>query len=252
VMDHLLFGTPTGVLGALDCWSLLAGLAAATHQISIGPLVSCNGFRNPALLAKMADTVDEISGGRLILGLGAGWNELEYGAFGFPFDHRVGRLDEAIRIIHGLLREGDAGKYYQAKDCKLVPRGPRGRRIPFLVGGRGERVLRLAARFADSWNSDWAMPGELVPLLARVDDACREAGRDPSTLERTGAVRIEYPPTHQYPLDAIHPQVSGSTEELAALLRSYSALGVAHLIVWLFPNVPASIEAFAPVLELLE
>jgi alkanesulfonate monooxygenase SsuD/methylene tetrahydromethanopterin reductase-like flavin-dependent oxidoreductase (luciferase family) len=255
VMDHFLMPGPVETVGAWDCWSLLAALAAVTSRASIGPLVSCTGFRNPALLAKIADTVDEISGGRLILGLGAGWNEREHAGFGYPFDHRVGRFAEAIEIVHGLLREGRIdfdGKYYQARDCELRPRGPQGRNLPILVGGRGERVLRLAASYADSWNSDWALPADLLPLLARVDDACQEVGRDSKTLERTGAVQIAFPGLKREPFDDGRGQVSGTTEELATLLRSYASAGVGHLIVWLFPNVPESIEAFAPVLELLD
>ena len=105
--DHLLFRFPRSIQqGAWDAWSLLAALAATTRTIEIGPLVACTSFRNPALIAKMADTIDEISGGRLILGLGAGWHEPEYAAFGFPYDHRVSRFDEALQIITALLRTG--------------------------------------------------------------------------------------------------------------------------------------------------
>jgi alkanesulfonate monooxygenase SsuD/methylene tetrahydromethanopterin reductase-like flavin-dependent oxidoreductase (luciferase family) len=130
VSDHLIFRfegkAPQGVW---ECWSLLAALAAVTARVEIGPLVSCASFRNPALLAKAADTVDEISGGRLVLGLGAGWHEPEYDAFGYPFDHRVGRFEEALAIVAGLLRQGRidfAGRYYQARECELG-RGARGR-----------------------------------------------------------------------------------------------------------------------------
>ena len=129
--DHLLMpfpAHPSGAIGAWDCWSLLAALAAGTRRAELGPLVLCTGYRNPALLAKMADMVEEISGGRLVLGLGAGWAEGEHRAFGYPFDHRASRFEEAVQIIQGLLREGHvdfAGRYYQAHDCELRPRGPR-------------------------------------------------------------------------------------------------------------------------------
>src|SRR5262252_149957 len=127
--DHLLYrksGEPTR--GIWECWTMLAALAEATRRVEIGPLVLCNSFRNPAILAKMATTLDEVSGGRLVLGLGAGWNEPEYQAFGLPFDHRVDRFEEALQIIGPLLREGHVdyeGTYYQARDCDDVPRGPR-------------------------------------------------------------------------------------------------------------------------------
>jgi len=112
----------------------LAALAAVTERVELGTLVTCTSFRNPALLAKMADTVEEISDGRLILGLGAGYYEPEYRAFGFPFDHRVGRFEEALQIVYGLLRRGTIdfnGQYYQARDCELTPRGPRPGGLPF-------------------------------------------------------------------------------------------------------------------------
>ena len=156
--DHLLFRFPqVHQQGAWDAWSLLAALAATTQTIEIGPLVACTSFRNPALIAKMADTIDEISGGRLILGLGAGWHEPEYAAFGFPYDHRVSRFAEALQIITALLRTGHVdfeGDYYTARDCELRPRGPRLEGPPLLIGGSGERMLRLTARYGDAWNAD--------------------------------------------------------------------------------------------------
>ena len=138
--------------GPWECWSLLSGLAAITDRVEIGPLVICNSFRNPALLAKMADTVEEISNGRLILGLGAGWNKSEYDAFGFPFDHRVDRFEEGIQIITSLLRTGSVdfhGTYYTADNCELRPRGPRPNGPPIMFGTTGERMLGLTARYAD-------------------------------------------------------------------------------------------------------
>ena len=130
ISDHLhyrLEGEETG-RGCWEVWSLLSALAACTSRVELGTLVLALGWRNPALLAKMADTVDEISDGRLILGLGAGYHRYEYDQFGFPFDHRVSRFEEGIQIIHGLLRDGAvdfAGRFYSARDCELKPRGPR-------------------------------------------------------------------------------------------------------------------------------
>ena len=172
--DHLLFRFPqVHQQGAWDAWSLLAALAATTRTLEIGPLVACSSFRNPALIAKMADTIDEISGGRLILGLGAGWHEPEYAAFGFPYDHRVSRFEEALQIITALLRTGQVdfqGDYYSARDCELRPRGPRPEGPPILVGGSGQRMLRLAARYADAWNADRQNDVAAVQALnARVD-----------------------------------------------------------------------------------
>src|SRR5512146_1755837 len=127
--DHLLYRQEgEGTIGIWECWSMLSALAEATRRVELGTLVSCSSFRNPALLAKMAVTVDEVSGGRLTLGLGAGWNEPEYRAFGFPFDHRVDRFEEALQIIRPLLKEGRVdfqGKYYRADECEIAPLGPR-------------------------------------------------------------------------------------------------------------------------------
>src|SRR3712207_5448869 len=188
--DHLLYqlaGEDGELIGPWECWSVLSALAAVTRRVELGSIVSCVSFRNPALLAKMAETVDEISGGRLILGLGAGWNEVEYRAFGYPFDHRVSRFEEALMIVHGLLRKGQIdfrGRYYQARECVLRPRGPRPHGPPIMIGSNSPRMLRLAARYADSWNT-WATGTNnsvagIPPLRDVVDAACREEGRDPA------------------------------------------------------------------------
>lgn len=240
--------------GAWECWSLLAALAAATTRIELGPLVSCTGFHNPALLAKMADTIDEISGGRLILGLGAGWNGDEFRAFGFPFDHRVSRFEEAIMIIHTLLHAGKIdfeGQYYQARDCELRPRGPRSAGPPILIGTKSPRMLRLTAQYADLWNFDlWGnrTPAEVGPLREAVDAACVDVGRDPATLGRTLGLTIN--PLGRTDVPA-HEAIRGSPEELAGLLHGFKQEGISHIQVLLLPDSPASLEAFAPTLDLL-
>src|SRR4051812_25074110 len=161
VPDHLLWreeGGDGSTVGMWEGWSVLTALAASTERVELGPLVACTAFRNPALLAKMADTVDEISGGRLTLGLGAGWHEPEFQAFGYPFDYRVSRFEEAVTIIHGLIKHGQIhskGTYSQARDCELRPRGPRAAGPPIMIGPSGARVLGLTARFADVWNRDF-------------------------------------------------------------------------------------------------
>ena len=155
VPDHLMCAHPaTGDarLAVWECWSVLAALAATTNDIELGTFVACTSFRNPALLAKMADTVDEISNGRLILGLGAGWMEAEFRAFGYPFDNVVGRFEEALQIIHPLLRKGAVdfkGKYYEARECELLRRGPRQKGPPIMIGAKPDRpcALRLTAQY---------------------------------------------------------------------------------------------------------
>jgi alkanesulfonate monooxygenase SsuD/methylene tetrahydromethanopterin reductase-like flavin-dependent oxidoreductase (luciferase family) len=255
VTDHLLFRFPEREeQGLWECWSLLAALAAVTERVEIGPLVSCTAFRNPALLAKIADTVDEISGGRLILGLGAGWHEPEFTAWGFPYDHRVGRFEEALTIIHGLLRNGHVdfeGTYYQARDCELRPRGPRKSGPPILIGSTSERMLGLIARYADHWNS-WGRnrPDEIPELRAKVDTACVAAGRDPSTLTRSVSVLLDLPGRAGRPREKSIP-LSGSNEEVAATLRAFADEGIDHLQIVVDPNNLKGLEAFGRVLELV-
>ena len=142
--------------GPWEAWTMLAAIAASTTRIELGPLVACTNFHNPALLAKQAATIDEISGGRFVLGLGAGWNETEFRAFGYPYDHRIDRFEEAFTIIRTLLREGAIdfdGRWYQARDCELLPRGPRPAGPPLMIGSIGPRMLRATMAHADSWNA---------------------------------------------------------------------------------------------------
>ena len=162
---------------------MLAALAAATSRVELGPLVASTSFHAPAMLAKQAATVDEISGGRLILGLGAGWNETEYRAFGFPFDHRISRFEEAFTIIRTLLRDGAIdfeGTYYTARDCEILPRGPRPAGPPILLGSSGERMLAIGAPHIDAWNAWYSSTGNrpegVAALRTQVDTAARARG----------------------------------------------------------------------------
>jgi probable F420-dependent oxidoreductase len=262
IPDHLLFrGDDGNTEGMWEAWSLLAALAAVTRRVELGSFVTCTGFRNPALVAKMADTVDEISGGRLILGLGAGWHEPEYRAFGFPFDRRTDRFAEALAIISGLLRDGSVdfvGTYYQARGCELHPRGPRPQGPPIMIGASAAkpRMLDLTVRYGDGWNA-WLDStknsiGGLMPLLARVDAACDAAGRERATLTRSAAVGVVVAGDPHEFSEVDPPPLFGSTEEIAAELRAYSDAGVSHLQVVLKPMTPAGIETFASVLALLD
>ena len=265
VGDHLLYrraGDPEP-RGPWECWTMLAALAAATSRIELGPLVASTSFHAPAMLAKQAATVDEISGGRLILGLGAGWNETEYAAFGFPFDHRISRFEEAFTIIRTLLRDGAidfAGTFYTARDCELRPRGPRPAGPPILLGSSGERMLAIAAPHIDSWNAWYAdtgnQPAGLAPLRDRVDAAALAAGRDPAEIERTVAVLVQLTGGHGRVQGgetgaAIAP-LAGPPDVLAAGLRAYAAAGIGHVQLVLDPITLATLEELAPVLELLD
>jgi alkanesulfonate monooxygenase SsuD/methylene tetrahydromethanopterin reductase-like flavin-dependent oxidoreductase (luciferase family) len=259
VADHMIFRFPgEPAQSRWECWSLLAGLAVATSKVELGPLVSCMSFRNPGLLAKIAETVDEMSDGRLVLAVGAGWHEPEYTGFGFPFDHRASRFEEGYEFLQELLRTGRSdfqGTYYQASEAELLPRGPRPNGIPIIVGTNGERLLRLTAKYADGWNTTWiADPAELLPLLAAVDAACAEVGRDPLTLERSACVYLDLPDrVGRFPTrPAFVPPPARSAAENAEALRDYARAGLSHVMLWLDPNTPAAVSAFGDVIEILD
>jgi alkanesulfonate monooxygenase SsuD/methylene tetrahydromethanopterin reductase-like flavin-dependent oxidoreductase (luciferase family) len=264
VGEHLLYrladGTPRG---PWEAWSMLSGLAAATSTIRLGPLVACTAFHNPAVLAKQADTLDEISGGRFVLGLGAGWNETEFRAFGIPFDHRIDRFEEAFTIIRGLLHDGAIdfeGQYYSARDCELRPRGPTPGGPPLLIGSTGPRMLAITAPHVDAWNAWYAdtdnSPDGVAPLREQVDAACRAARRDPAAIERTVAVLVRLSGgSGRVQGDASRPPprpLSGPPEAIAAELRRYAAEGISEVQLVLDPITEAAIDELAPALELLD
>ena len=262
--DHLLYRRPGDdrARGPWEAWTLLAALAAVTSRVTLGPLVAATAFHAPAMLAKQAATVDEISGGRLVVGLGAGWNETEFSAFGFPFDHRISRFAEAFTIIRTLLREGAidfAGEFFTARNCELVPR-PRPGGPPLMIGSTGPRMLEITAPHVDSWNA-WFnafgnRPAGVPALRDQVDAAARAAGRDPAAIERTVAVLVRLPGGRgreqgETAHDA-EPPVEGSAEEIAATLRAFAAEGVALVQLVVDPITLASLDALAPVLEDLD
>jgi alkanesulfonate monooxygenase SsuD/methylene tetrahydromethanopterin reductase-like flavin-dependent oxidoreductase (luciferase family) len=201
----------------------------------------------------MAATLDEISDGRFLLGLGAGNWEAEHTAFGVPFDHRASRFEEAIQIIGPLLRQGHVdfhGRYYEAANCVLAPRGPSPSGPPILVGGKGERMLRIIARHADSYIAIWPTdPLEVAQLREKVAAVCAEVGRDPETLELTVGTFVQLP-GHGDPDD--HKAVRGGYEEIAATLRAFADAGVEHLVIDLYPEISVSaLDEFRHVLELM-
>ncbi|MDQ6906386.1 MAG: LLM class flavin-dependent oxidoreductase [Chloroflexota bacterium] len=241
-------------LGCWEVFTFLGALASVTAKITLGPLVAATSFRNPALLAKMADALDEISGGRFILGLGAGNWEPEHTAFGYPFDHRAGRFAEAMQIIAPLLREGTVnfhGKYYEATNCALCPRGPSRSGPPIWVGARGERMLRIIARHADAYNAIWPInPVQVTERWEKMVAACKDVGRDPATLELTVGTFVHLPEDGQ-PADDDRA-ICGTYEEIAAKLQAFAAVGVRHLNVDFRPDISVqAIEEFGRVLALM-
>lgn len=248
VFDHLLFrfpGRPTE--GIHEAWTILSALAATTPRVEIGALVLCTPFRDPGVLAKMAAAADEVSGGRLVLGLGTGWHEPEFEAFGLPFDHRVGRFEEALRIIRPLLGGESVtveGRFHRVRDAVLAP--PPRRPIPILVAARGPRMLRLTAELADAWNTAWhSHPEERFRgRLAGLDAALASTGRDPATVIRTSGIIVR-DPDQRDAADSPPAAFGGPVDELATILDEQAAAGIDHAIVWLEPKSPRSLERLA-------
>ncbi len=247
--DHFSFPSDEGLRGAWEAWTLIAAIAARVPEVHLGPMVACTGYRNPGVIAKMAEMIDEISGGRFILGLGAGWQKDEYRQFGLPFEPRVSRFEEAIRIIHGLLRHGEAnvqGEFYQANEARNLPRGPRPEGAPILVGSSSPRMLGLLATYGDAWDTGWGGDTDgLKAKVARFETAMRDAGRDPGTVVRSVSVGFAGEGFSGDPSTVFE----GSDEEKVELLDSMVAMGFGHLRISLQPMSAGAIEAFAPVIE---
>ena len=263
--DHLLYRYASGeTRGPWEAWTTLAGLAEATERIALGPLVAATAFHVPFMLAKLASTVDEISGGRLVLGIGAGWNATEFDALGAPFDHRISRFEEAFTIVRTLLQDGAIdfeGEFFTARDAELLPRPARAGGPPLLIGSSGPRMLEATIPYVDAWNAWYAdtrnSPAGVAPLRTLVDDAARTAGRDPASIERTVAVQVQLPGGtgrvmgDTDPKQVVEP-LRGRPEEMAAELRAYAAEGIGHVQLVIDPITEASVTALAPVLELLD
>ena len=259
--DHLLYDLPVGSRGPWEVWTTLAALAASTTTIQLGPLVASTSFHAPPMLAKLAATVDAISGGRLILGLGAGWNKREYTAFGFPYDNRVSRFEQAFTIIRTLLRDGEIdfhGKYYDVTESVLHPRSPRPGGPPLLIGSIGERMQSITLPHVSAWNVWWSEYGNTAEGFAGkkavVDERIAAVGRA-GEIEATCAVFVKLPSgtgrqMGDYPKDLGQP-IEGSVSELADQLRCFADAGAAHIQLVVDPIVPASIEYLGEVLRLL-
>ncbi len=258
--DHLIYDLPVGTRGPWEAWTTLAALAAATTTVELGPLVASTSFHAPAMLAKQAATVDAISEGRLIVGLGAGWNRREYDAFGFPYDHRVSRFAEAFTIIRTLLRDGEIdfhGDYYEADRCVLHPRSPRPGGPPLMVGSIGDRMLDITLAHVDAWNMWWSQYGNTAEGFARekarVDELIAAAGRPVEAVAATAAVhvRLEGGVGRQmgdYVGDLQIEPLQGSPEELADQLREFEVAGALHIQLCVDPITLATIEELGEVL----
>jgi len=263
--DHLLYRDASGeTRGPWEAWTTLAGLAEATERVTLGPLVAATAFHAPFMLAKQAATVDEISGGRLVLGIGAGWNPVEFAALGAPFAYRIGRFEESFTIVRTLLRDGYIdfeGEFYAASDAELLPRPARPGGPPLLIGSSGARMLALTLPYVDAWNSWYADTGNrpegVAPLRTAVDEAATAAGRDPADIERTVAVLVQFPGgTGRVMGDTDAKQsvapLRGTPDELAEAILAYAREGIGHVQLVLDPITEGTVEALAPVLQRLD
>ncbi len=264
VSDHLRRELPSGErFGFWECWTILTAAAEATTRIGIGSYVACTGFRNPALLAKMAMTLDEVSGGRLVLGLGSGVPERDpsWRTFGYPSDRPIARYAEAVEIVTRLLRERSVtyeGEFHRTDDAEIIPRGPRPNGPPVWVAGLGDRTARIAAAFGDAINVNLPLagPADMARLVEVADRACVAAGRDPGTLQLTGWARLV--------LEADGTALerpgclAGGPDEVAASIRGFAGAGLRHLTLYVGdPDDPSRLPALttpmlrrlAPVLD---
>jgi probable F420-dependent oxidoreductase len=263
--DHLMYRYPQPdrhPRGPFEAWTTLAALAAVTERVQLGPLVASLGFHSPVMIAKKAATIDQISNGRFILAVGSGWHEPEYRGFGFPFDRRVSRFEEAFGIIRELFATGACdfhGEFYDIEGAALFPRPVQSGGPPIMIGSNGARMLSIALPHVQMWNSwhnDYGNTRKgLAALLAEIDRACEKAGRDPATLVRTvcplvameGAKgRTSADGRSTPPLDGLDPAA------LADELATYAGMGVGHVQIVLDPITPRSIDALAATLRILD
>jgi alkanesulfonate monooxygenase SsuD/methylene tetrahydromethanopterin reductase-like flavin-dependent oxidoreductase (luciferase family) len=259
--DHLLYDLPVGPRGPWEVWTSLAAIAAVTDRILLGPLVASTSFHAPAMLAKQAATVDAISNGRLVLGLGAGWNEREYTAYGFPFDNRISRFEEAFTIVRTLLADGAidfAGKYYRAENCVLHPRSLTPNGPPLMVGSAKPRMLSITGPYVSLWNVWWTdhgnSPEQFATLKATVDERLAAAGRSPDDVQATCAILVQLDGGRGRQMGAqerVEP-LQGTPLEIADQLRAFAAAGAAHVQLVVDPITRDSIEVLAAVLNELD
>lgn len=263
--DALLYRGEQSTDGVWESVSIAAALAATTSAMDISQSVVNSPYRSPALTAKIAETIDEISGGRYILGIGAGNTpDSDYEGFGFPTDHRFSRFAEAIQIIHGLLKEGRVdfeGEFYSAREAELVLRGPRETGPPINIAAGGPKMLGLVARYGDAWNW-WGWDETRIqidervgPIVRRLEAACESEDRDPATLGRTFDLYTVVPEAYAASIDHDELQMSqpvtGSSREIADFILSLEALGFQEVRCDVWPKTVTAIEAMQPVIDLV-
>ena len=256
--DHLLYrGDGRPERGPVDAWTMLAALAASTTRVRLGPLVACTAFHPPGILARMASTIDAISVGRFVLGLGAGWNETEFQAFGLPFDARGSRFEEAFEIVWRLLageRVTFAGRFDHVDDAVLLPRPDR--RPELMIGSSGRRILAATLPHVDAWNTWYDLYGNTPPGLrreiAKVDEACERAGRDPRDIARSACVLVVFDRSAgERPVTQGVEPLEGGSGRIAAGIDELSKAGADEVIVVASPITEATVRMLGDAVALL-
>jgi probable F420-dependent oxidoreductase len=259
VGDHLLYrGDGRSERGPWDAWVLLSAIAAATERVRLGPLVACAAFHPPGILARLAAGVDEVSGGRFVFGIGAGWNETEFRAFGIPFSERVARFEEAFEAVRRLLageHVTSAGRFVALQDAVVLP--PPGRRVPLMIGSSGERVLTATLAHVDAWNAWFDLFGNsqegFAKETARVDGIAERVGRAPAEIERSACVLVVLDrSTAERPAPDGFAALEGGTDVLVAELRAFADAGADEAILVVDPITERSIRTLGDVVAALD
>ena len=255
IYDHLFYHFPDKEpQGVWEGWTIASALAEATNRVELGTLVLCTAFRNPAVTAKMAVTLDEVSNQRLTLGIGAGWHPAEFETFGLNFSHKVDQFEEATKIIAPLIREGTVdftGEYVSAPNCMMLPKPSR--RIPLLIAGKKPRMMSLVAQYADAYNTCWwGDVSSIEPDRKALQDACAAIDRDFSEITFTAGVVIRFDDLLGPSEEELDPKkvLSGTVEQIAEGLRGYREAGVDHVIANINPLTPEAIALLAQAREI--
>jgi probable F420-dependent oxidoreductase len=257
--DHLLYrGNGRPERGPWDAWTTLAALAASTERVRLGPLVACAAFHPPGILARMAASIDEVSRGRFVLGIGAGWNETEFRAFGVPFGERASRFEEAFTIVRRLLageRVTFEGRFARVEDAKLLPEPAR--RVPMMIGSTGDRVLRAALPDVDAWNTWYTGYGNTPEGFARLNDRVTrlagEVGRPEGGIVRSACALVVLDrDAGERPIDEGIVPLEGPPGRIAEGLRALAGAGADEVVLVLSPITERSIRSMGEVLALLD
>ena len=257
--DHLLYRNDARPeRGPWDAWTTLAALAASTEHVRLGPLVACGAFHPPGIIARMAASIDEVSRGRFVLGIGAGWNETEFRAFGVPFEERASRFEEAFTIVRRLLageRVTFEGRFARVEDAVLLPEPAR--RVPMMIGSTGDRVLRAALPHVDAWNTWYTAYGNtpegFAVLNDRVTRLAGEVGRPEGEISRSACALVVLDhDAGERPIDEGLVPLEGPPERIAEGVRALAETGADEIILVLSPITERSIRSMGDVLTLLD